>query len=204
MNTVKRPAPLAAALLILLHLAGAARAERDPTDPFKSWKGENQTGEFNYDDSQDKPWHEIAGKVPPLPADDDLLPVRVDSLTRPLQAHMGAASLSYNPQDRVLRYWLVITSPAGAYNATYEGLRCDTMEYKVYAYGNPRRTPPVQLATGTAWQKLGNIKPGTYRPEMMRTLLCNESNRPRPLRDILDTLRGNRAYRNPSADNSDF
>jgi hypothetical protein len=139
-----------------------------------------------------------------LPADEDLVLLRVDNLPAGLQAHLAASSLSFNPKDRVLRYWLVITSPAGAYNATFEGMRCDTAEYKVYAYGNPRRTPPVQPAPKAAWKAMDANWRSDYRAELMRTLLCNESGRPRQVSEILATARGHAPYRDPSADNADF
>ena len=191
-------------LALWLACTATVLAARDPTDPFHDWKGENETGDFSYDDSHDKPWQEDVTKLPPLPDDADLLAARVDTLPAPLQAYIGASSLSADPKDRVLRYWLVIKSPQGAYNATFEGLRCESGEYKVYAYGNPRRKPPVQAAPQPAWKPVGIRQPGNYRPEMMLTLLCNESKRPRLVSEILATLRGQAPYRNPSADNYDY
>lgn len=192
-------------LLLPLLAPGLADAARgDPTDAYEEQQGENERGVFDFDESLVTPWEESATELPPLPADDDLLAVKLDSLPSNLTAHIAAGSLQLNEGDRVLRFWLVITSPAGAYNATYEGLRCASKQYKVYAYGHPRRKPQVSPAPKSAWRSIGNIKPGTYRPEMMRTLMCNESLRPRSVRDILATLRGQAPYRNPSADNYDY
>jgi hypothetical protein len=191
-------------LALSLACTSAAQAARDPAEPFHDWSSENETGQFSYDDSNDKPWQEDATKLPPLPEDTDLLPVQLDSLAGSLQAYIGGKSLSSDPEDRVLRFWLVIRSPAGGYNASFEGLRCEVSQYKVYAYGNPRRKPPVRLVPQATWQPVGPRRPGTYRPEMMKTLLCNESGRPRQVSDILDTLRGLAPYRNPSAENYDY
>jgi len=203
MNTVKHLSFILTAVTLLL-ATGLAQAARDPADPFKGWKGENDTGEFSYDDSGDKPWQEGVTKVPALPADDDLLPVRLDTLPDGLHAYIGAGSLSLDPVDRVLRYWLVIKSPAGAYNASYVGMRCATGELKVYAYGNPHREPPLRPVNNAAWRDISHVTPNNYHREMMRTLLCSEADRPLPLQDILATLRGQRPYRDPSADNIDF
>lgn len=200
MNMTKRFLLLA----LLLSAAGAQAQRGDPTDPFHDWKSENETGDFEYDDSQDKPWQESSAKLPPLPADSDLLPARLDTLPGNLTAHIGAKSLSFDPNDRVLRYWLVITSPSGAYNASFEGMRCETGEYKIYAYGNPRRTPPIQPVAKPVWTPLNASWRADYRSEMMRTLLCSEATRARQVSDILATLRGQQPYRNPSADNTDF
>lgn len=201
MNIMKRL--VFTTLLLALGSAQAAR-DRDPTDPFYDWKGENEKGVFDYDDSQDKPWQESDAKLPPLPTDADLLPLQLDTLPPNLKAYIGAGSLSFDPNDRVLRYWLVITSPAGAYNASFEGTRCETGEYKVYAFGNPRRTPSTRAASKPTWKPFDSNWRADYRAEMMRTLLCSEATRARKLDDILATLRGQRAYRDPAADNNDF
>jgi hypothetical protein len=37
--------------------------------------------------------------------------------------------------DRVVRFSVVIKSASGVLNTSYEGMRCKTSEYKVYAYG---------------------------------------------------------------------
>lgn len=44
------------------------------------------------------------------------------------------ASISVD-RDGVVRYTLVVTTPGGAQNVTYEGLRCATWERRVYALG---------------------------------------------------------------------
>jgi hypothetical protein len=38
--------------------------------------------------------------------------------------------------DRIVRYVVVAVSATGAVNALYEGIRCDSGEFKVYARGN--------------------------------------------------------------------
>ncbi|HVY04992.1 MAG TPA: CNP1-like family protein [Burkholderiales bacterium] len=38
-------------------------------------------------------------------------------------------------EDRVVRYSVVVKSESGATTTSYEGLRCKTAEYKVYAFG---------------------------------------------------------------------
>ena len=37
--------------------------------------------------------------------------------------------------DRVVRYSVIVKSPSGALTTSYEGMRCKTSEYKVYAFG---------------------------------------------------------------------
>ncbi|TDN67651.1 CNP1-like family protein [Paraburkholderia sp. BL10I2N1] len=93
----------------------------------------------NKDDSAfayllDKPSTWVENKVdtlPPLPQDSDLLPFDVSQNT-PLQFSLDAKSVSVG-SDGVVRYTVVVTSPSGARNVNYEGIRCDTYEWRLYA-----------------------------------------------------------------------
>ena len=44
------------------------------------------------------------------------------------------ASVHYGSDD-VIRYTMVIVSPSGARNVTFEGMRCETGERRLYAFG---------------------------------------------------------------------
>jgi hypothetical protein len=69
--------------------------------------------------------------LPPLPQDSNLLPFEVSGNT-PLQFAIDRNSLSVG-SDGVVRYTVVVTSPGGARNVNYEGIRCDTYEWRLYA-----------------------------------------------------------------------
>jgi hypothetical protein len=69
--------------------------------------------------------------LPPLPQDSNLLPFEVSGNT-PLQFAIDRNSLSVGT-DGVVRYTVVVTSPGGARNVNYEGIRCDTYEWRLYA-----------------------------------------------------------------------
>ena len=49
----------------------------------------------------------------------------------------GSVSLAAGP---VLLYTLVVRSPAGAMNVSYEGMRCRSLERRIYASGRPDGT----------------------------------------------------------------
>lgn len=190
---------LRAAVVLLLSSMGGAAIAADPTEPFEDLLNPMESNaEFDYDDSGDKPWREGAVELPSLPADDQLLRVQLDTLPASMQAYISPARLDFDPDGRVFRFWLIIKSTAGAYNATYEGLRCDTQEYRVYGYGNPRRQPAVRVNSSSSWQALGGRQRGNYRRELGDTLMCNEARRSRPLRDIVATLKGQGSYLGPS------
>jgi hypothetical protein len=69
--------------------------------------------------------------LPPLPQDSNLLPFEVSGNT-PLHFAVDRKSLTVGT-DGVVRFTVVVTSPTGARNVIYEGIRCDTYEWRQYA-----------------------------------------------------------------------
>lgn len=89
---------------------------------------------------------EEALQLPPAPRDENL--VRFDpGFNTPLNYYIDGASLKAGKTDRIVRYTLVVRSSAGANNISFEALRCDTGDRKIYAYGgsdgkwSPARDP---------------------------------------------------------------
>jgi len=82
---------------------------------------------------EDKEFKEVAVTLPPYPDDSGLLEfqLRRNSANR---FYVDRNSISIGP-DRVVRFSAVIKSASGTVNTSYEGMRCKTSEYKVYAYG---------------------------------------------------------------------
>lgn len=85
-------------------------------------------------DNEDKPWEEVALQLPAAPQDKDLLPFEVSGNASQAFA-IDPKSLSAGA-DGVVRYTLLAVSPAGARNVSYEGIRCETFEKKLYAVGH--------------------------------------------------------------------
>lgn len=75
--------------------------------------------------------------VPPPPAYDmaKLLSFEV-ARSSSLVYGVDPASFSISKSDGIVRYVVVASSPGGAKNAMYEGLRCATAEVKTYARAN--------------------------------------------------------------------
>lgn len=69
--------------------------------------------------------------LPPLPQASNLLAFNVSQNT-PLNFSIDRNSVSVGT-DGVVRYTVVVTSPAGARNVNYEGIRCDNYEWRLYA-----------------------------------------------------------------------
>lgn len=129
--------------------------------------------EYNYDDSQDIPWIENETEVLAMPNAEDLSPVDLDQMPPGLKLLIDKSRITVNPDDKVVRAWLWVRSEAGAQSGTFEGFRCDTREYKVYAYANPRRDPPVSKAKNPRWKSVPRIPGGNYRGELLQYYFCD-------------------------------
>ena len=93
--------------------------------------------------------------LPSLPQQANLLPFDVSGNT-PLTFAVDSKSLSVG-SDGVVRYTVVVKSPSGAYNVNYEGIRCDTYEWRQYAglnadhdgWDNSVATPFARIEDGS-------------------------------------------------------
>jgi hypothetical protein len=90
------------------------------------------------EDADEKPWEEGEAAIPAFPQDADLLPFEVSAATRN-RFFIDAKSLSAG-SDGVVRFVLVIKTSGGATNVSFEGIRCNAREYKLYATGRYDRT----------------------------------------------------------------
>lgn len=179
-------------LMISVLLIGfAAGIQAAPTDRY-----EEMTGEFDDFDGEVKEWKESFSEIPPLPQDSDWRQIRVDALPKNQTAYLDMNTLAISHKDFVVRYWLLIRSKAGAFTISYEGLRCSTKEYIVYAYANPRRKPVVRKQKMPKWKKYGLLKKGDYRAELAEDFFCT-GEIPRQKRQIEQSARGLFEAHNP-------
>ncbi|WP_457673469.1 CNP1-like family protein [Thiolapillus sp.] len=150
--------------ILLLACAGVSAA---PTDRYEELTGEQDDFEADV-----KEWKEFRTEVPPFPPEDAWVPVSLDSLPEKLHAYLHMDSLNVSDRDFVVRYWLLVRSERGGYTATFEGVRCDTREYVVYAYGDPRRSPAIRKVKLPKWRSLWGQKSGNYRQELAEDVFC--------------------------------
>jgi hypothetical protein len=83
---------------------------------------------------QDPDWRETQAPPPPAVKLDGLIPLEIPGSN--LRFGVAPASVTVG-SDGIVRYVVVATSTTGTVNAIYEGIRCNTGEYKVYARHNP-------------------------------------------------------------------
>jgi hypothetical protein len=125
-------------------------------------------GEFEREFDQDKPWAEVAVKLPPYPRDENLIPFSVSSATR--NAYFVDAKSIGVGADNVVRYTVVIQAAGGAKNVSFEGLRCDTAERRLYAYGHPDGT--WSKARNGGWQAIKLRSQFSYRKALFEDHFC--------------------------------
>jgi hypothetical protein len=80
---------------------------------------------------EDRPFKEVETALPAPPRDEDLIRFSVND-SADFRFAVDSKSISVGT-DRVVRYTVVITSSGGGRNVSYEGLRCDAFERRIYA-----------------------------------------------------------------------
>jgi hypothetical protein len=89
-------------------------------------------------DVEEKRVREIEVQFPPFPKPENLIPFTV-SATTDNKFMIDSESLAIGA-DEIVRFTLVIISPSGAENVSYEGMNCSTAERRLYALGRADRT----------------------------------------------------------------
>lgn len=107
--------------------------------------------------------------LPPLPEPANLLSFDVSGNT-PLHFSLDAKSVSIG-SDGVVRYTVVVTSPAGARNVNYEGIRCDTYEWRLYA-GLDADHNGWDRTVANDWTRIENGELNAYHATLYQDYFC--------------------------------
>lgn len=93
-------------------------------------------GQYQDDPEEEKPiWQEGNYKLPPFPQPGNLIEFYASANTT-AQYFIDKNSIGAGTDDGVVRYVLVVKTSGGATNISYEGIRCHTSEWRIYATGN--------------------------------------------------------------------
>lgn len=141
--------------------------------------------DFEHDFEQDKPWVEVAAQLPPYPKAENLIAFNVSSATRN-RFFVDAASISVGA-DKVVRYTVVIDAAGGARNVSYEGMRCETGERRLYAYGHPDGT--WSKARNAGWEDIRFRSLLSYHKALYEDHFCPDGINVRDARTAVDSLR---------------
>lgn len=135
---------------------------------------------------EDAEWKE--SDVPPPPAFDDNKLITIDvRASSSLVYGVDPASISISLNDGVVRYVMVASSPSGARNVMYEGLRCATGEFKTYArYSAAGRWSAVPHAQ---WRSLFDNMPSKHALQFARAGACDSAAPPSTVEILVARLK---------------
>ncbi|MBI3042826.1 MAG: CNP1-like family protein [Betaproteobacteria bacterium] len=159
------------ALLALVCLGGSLHAQ------WRLWDADF--------DEERKPWKEIEAKIPPYPATASLVAFDAGGAS-PHRFFVDARSLSIG-DDGVVRYTLVIKTAGGATNVTFEGIRCDTRQQKVYALG--RADGSWARARNPEWRRIEYHDVNRHHITLYADYFCVDGEPMRSVKEALQLLR---------------
>lgn len=144
-----------------------------------------ESTDFDREFEQDKPWVEVAAQLPPYPKADNLIPFNVSSATHN-KFFVDAASISVGT-DKVVRYTVVIEAAGGARNVSYEGMRCETGERRLYAFGHPDGT--WSKARQASWEGIRSRSLLSYHKALYEDHFCPGGINVRDAKAAVESLR---------------
>jgi hypothetical protein len=90
--------------------------------------------------------------------------------------------------DGVTRYIVVMTNPSGGQQAQYEGIRCDSFQWRLYGNleNNAWRENPL-----SSWRGIQNNVPNRYQAALAQGAFCNFNSQEKNTKTILQSLNPN-------------
>jgi hypothetical protein len=90
--------------------------------------------------------------------------------------------------DGVTRYIVVISSPSGSVQAKYEGIRCDSFQWRLYGTLENDAWRENPLST---WRKIQSNVPNRYQAALAQGAFCNFSSQEKNIKKIIQSLNPN-------------
>ena len=133
----------------------------------------------------DAPWQEVEFQLPTWPQPENLLAVYVSAATQN-EFFVDGSTLSVTA-DGVVRYVLVIRSPGGATSISFEGMRCETRERRIYASGRPDGS--WSKSRGEEWKRIRDTGANRYHAALFADYFCPEGVIVRNVEEARNALR---------------
>jgi hypothetical protein len=127
-------------------------------------------------------WKEGGIKLPAYPRSEGLIEFEV--VGGSFRFFIDPDSLAVGP-DGVVRYTLVARSPSGYANISYEGIRCSTRTYKVFAFGNDGKW----TERNTDWRPTESKSVQSSQYELRVNYFCPDRQPIETVAEGLDALR---------------
>lgn len=120
------------------------------------------------DDPDAPQWTEAEVEFPAFPQEANLREFYVSGATTH-KFSIDASTLSVG-KDGVVRYVLVVHTSGGAVNTSFEGIRCEGGELKIYASG--RQDGQWAKARRSEWRRIENKPVNRHHAALARELFC--------------------------------
>jgi hypothetical protein len=120
-----------------------------------------------------KPWSELQTTLPGAPKEANMVRIDTGPAAR-ATCDVDKASVSAGA-DGVVRYSVVIQAAGGARTVNYEGMRCATGEWKIYAFGRPDGSWARNRYA--RWTPLKDREIGGYHRELYYHYFCTVDGR---------------------------
>jgi len=121
-----------------------------------------------HEEDDEEKWQEAEAPLPAYPQDADLLEFYVSAATAN-RYFIDARSIAVGSDD-VVRFALVVRTAGGAKNVSYEGIRCKTLEYRLYATGRADGT--WTKARLSEWRPIENKPVNRHHAALSRDYFC--------------------------------
>ncbi len=147
-----------------------------------------QWKDWDYElDQEKKPWEELQAQLPPYPKPENLLKFDPGAISSN-DYFVDATSLSVG-EDKVVRYTLVVKTGGGATNVSFEGIRCDKGQLRIYAFGRPNSI--WSRARDSNWRPIVYREVNGYHNTLYRGYMCtrSRSSEPESVKQIITTLK---------------
>ena len=135
------------------------------------WGDSYRGFESDFDENV-KAWKEIQAQIPPYPKTENLVPFTVSSATSNTY-FVDLPSVSTGA-DGVVRYTVVIRSPSGAETVSFEGMRCENGERKLYAFGRADGKGGGEWSRNryAKWEYIKERQQTSYQKELFYHYFC--------------------------------
>ena len=90
--------------------------------------------------------------------------------------------------DGVTRYSIVITNPSGGTQTQYEGIRCDTNQWRLYGSFDNNKWYDNPLST---WDSIKTKVPNRYQAALASGAMCNLNSQEKNIKNVIQSLNPN-------------
>ena len=148
--------------------------------------------ELPYNAVEEIEWRESQVILPAFPEDENLVEFPVGSMSKNWFG-LDKSSVTIGA-DGVVRFTLVIKSPGGGTNATFEGINCSHRQYRIYAIGRDDRT--WLKLHNSEWILIENKPLNRHHAVLNREVFCPAG---APIASVQEGLKALRRVNLPSA-----